>query len=82
MNACELCAGTGWLTSFYTIGGQPYEGLSPCRCTAGKATGDTHRRIIAANNAEMDRMGIVRGPVHPLAHNPFEKDAPEKDVLP
>jgi hypothetical protein len=54
--ACGLCGGDGWET--VVVGPTEFDTVvAPCRCPNGRNVEDVHRRIVAANLAELDRIG-------------------------
>lgn len=51
--ACDTCGGDGWVSRTYTVLNIEYSGLKPCNCRNGDLVLDVHRRIVAANDAEL-----------------------------
>ena len=65
---CPVCGGDGWAsTKPYVVNNHTYEGVTPCRCKAGEAVRDVHRRIIELNDAELRSHG---------------RTPPEADIVP
>jgi hypothetical protein len=53
---CSLCSGDGWETVL--VGPTEFDtALRPCRCPNGRRVEDVHRRIVNANDAELERVG-------------------------
>lgn len=53
---CEWCGGDGWET--VEVGPTEFDtAVRPCRCPNGRRVEDVHRRIVAANDTELDRLG-------------------------
>lgn len=55
--ACNVCGGDGWET-FVTGPTEFNTAMRPCRCPNGRRVEDVHHRIVAANDAEFDRLGL------------------------
>lgn len=54
---CNRCGGDGWET--FQDGPTEFDtAMRPCRCPNGRRVEDVHRRIVAANDAEFDRLGL------------------------
>lgn len=53
---CDVCGSDGWETVI--VGPTEFDTVTqPCRCPNGRRVEDVHRRIVAANDAEFDRLG-------------------------
>ncbi len=55
---CNYCDGDGWETVI--VGPTEFDtAMRPCRCPNGRRVEDVHRRIVAHNDSELDRLGRV-----------------------
>lgn len=54
--ACSTCGGDGWAS--INVGPTEFDfALKPCTCANGHSVEDVHRRIVAANDNELSRLG-------------------------